>query len=88
MAALTHRLQLLLDEEQYGRVAAKAERDKTSVAAVIRNAISRDLDDAAARRRAAGEAILAAEPMPVPHDPADMKREIYEAFDERARRWA
>ena len=87
MAELTRRLQILLDEEQYHRVAAKASQERTSVAAVIRHAIDRDLDDVDARRRAAADAILAAEPIEVPEDPEDLKREIDEMYDERAQRW-
>lgn len=80
---LTRRLQLLLDEEQYARVADEAQRRQVSVAAVIRDAIDQALPDArAARRRAAIDAILAAEPMPVPEDPADLKREIYEMHED------
>lgn len=87
VAELTRRLQLLLDEEQYRRVAAKARQEGTSVAAVIRLAIDRDLDESATRRRAAADAILASEPIRVPADPEDLKREIDEMYDERARRW-
>ena len=87
MAELTRRLQLLLDEEQYHRVAAKARQERTSVAAVIRHAIDRDLDDVTARRMAALKAILEAEPMVVPEYPEDLKRDIDEMYDERARRW-
>ena len=78
---------MLLDEEQYHRVAAKARQERTSVAAVIRHAIDRDLDESATQRRAAADAILASEPIPVPVDPEDLKREIDEMYDERARRW-
>jgi len=87
VAELTRRLQLLLDEEQYHRVAAKARRERTSVAAVIRHAIDRDLDEADERRMAALKAILGAEPIEVPEDPEDLKREIDQMYDERARRW-
>ncbi len=77
MCMLTRRLQLLLDEERYDRLAAEAERRHISVAALIRDAIDQALPESrAARRRAAIEAILAAEPMPVPADTADLKREI------------
>lgn len=87
MAELTRRLQLLLDEEQYHRIAAKARRERTSVAAVIRHAIDRDLDDSDSRRRVALQAVLDAEPMPVSADPDDLNREIEAMYEERARRW-
>jgi hypothetical protein len=80
---LTHRLQLLLEERQYRQVEAEAKRCQTSVAAVIRDAIDRRLNDDDARRRAAWEAILAAEPAPVPDDPADIKREYWEDRERR-----
>lgn len=82
MRMYTRRLQLLLDEDQHRRLTEEAERRHVSVAAVIRDAIDRALTDArVARRRAAIDKILAAEPMPVPDDPADLKREIMELYD-------
>ncbi len=75
---MTHRLQLLLDEERYERVAEVAREQRTSVAEVIRDAIDRGLGTTVARRAASAKAILAAEPMKLPDDPADLKREIDE----------
>ncbi|MDI3340281.1 MAG: ribbon-helix-helix protein, CopG family [Sphaerobacter sp.] len=69
-----HRVQILLDDERYKKVVREAERRGTSIAAVIRDAIDRLPTDLEARR-AAIAAILAAEPMPVPQDPADLRRE-------------
>jgi len=82
MHMLDRRLQLLLDADRYRKVEREARRRGTSVAAVIRSAIdqipsSEDWE----RRRAALEAILAAEPMPVPADPADLRRELDDAHD-------
>jgi hypothetical protein len=71
---------LLLDERRYQRVAREASRRGSSVAAVIRDAIDRLPTDADARREAVA-AILAADPMPVPADPMDLRREIEEAHD-------
>jgi predicted DNA-binding ribbon-helix-helix protein len=62
---LSHRLQLLLDEERYERVHALARQRGTSVAAVIREALDRGLPATQHRRSAAARRILAAEPMPV-----------------------
>jgi hypothetical protein len=87
MATMTHRLQLLLDDERYDRVAEAARRQRTSVASVIRDAIDQMTADDEQARQAALQRILDAEPTPVPDDPADVKREIYEMHDERARRW-
>ena len=69
---LTHRLQLLLDDERYERVQALARQRGTSVATVIREAIDRGLPAAQQRRSAAARRILAAEPMPV----ADLLAEL------------
>jgi hypothetical protein len=75
MCMLERRVQILLDEARYRKVAREAERQGISVAAVIRGAIDRIPGDGASRRRAV-DAILAAEPMPLPADPADLRREL------------
>jgi hypothetical protein len=62
---LSHRLQLLLDDERYERVHALARQRGTSVATVIREAIDRGLPATQRRRSAAARRILAAEPMQV-----------------------
>ena len=80
MCMLDHRLQILLDEERYQKVVREADRRGTSVAAVIREAIDR-LPDTSERQRAAIAAILGAEPMSVPDDPADLRQELDEAHD-------
>lgn len=71
------RLQILLDDGRYRRVAAAAKAQKTSVAAVIRDAIDLALPVDLARKREAARQILAAEPMPVP-DPDELKAELEE----------
>lgn len=75
LSMLAHRLQILLDEERYQKIAGEADRRGVSIAAVIREAIDR-LPPAVDRRRAAIDAILAAELMPVPTDPAELRREL------------
>jgi hypothetical protein len=65
MCMLTHRLQILLDEERYERVRALARQRGTSVATVIREALDRGLPAAQRRRAAAARRILAAAPMEV-----------------------
>jgi hypothetical protein len=62
---LTHRLQLLLDDERYQRVQTLAHQRGTSVAAVIREALDRGLPATQRRRSAAARRILAAAPMEV-----------------------
>lgn len=69
------RLQILLDEARYRKVTREAKRRGRSVASVIREAIDR-LPAENERRRAAVEAILAAEPMDLPADPVDLRREL------------
>lgn len=86
MRMFTHRLQLLLDEDQHRRLVAEAERRHVSVAAVIRDAIDQALPDAKlARRRALLDAIYAFEPVPMPDDPEDLRREIEELHDAAGR---
>lgn len=75
MRNLEHRVHLLLDEPRYRKVTGEAGRRNVSVASVIREAIDH-LPEDAARRRAAIAEILAAEPMPLPADPADLRREL------------
>jgi phage terminase large subunit-like protein len=75
MRNLDRRVHLLLDEARYRKVAGEARRRHVSVAAIIREAID-CLPAEADRRGAAIAAILAADPMPVPVDPADLRREI------------
>jgi hypothetical protein len=80
MRTLERRVHLLLDERRYRRVAREATRRGVSVAAVIRDAIDRLPIDADSRKEAVA-AILAADPMPVPADPADLQRELEDAHD-------
>jgi hypothetical protein len=75
MCMLDHRVQILLDEERYRRVTREARRRRVSIAAVIRDALDR-LPSVAETRRGAIEAILTAEAMAVPTDPAELRREL------------
>ncbi|MBV9120022.1 MAG: antitoxin [Chloroflexi bacterium] len=75
---LSHRLQLLLDERQFQELETEAKRCHVSVASIIREAISRRLEDDISRRRAAIEHILATGPVPVPDDPGVLKKEFYD----------
>lgn len=63
---MDRRLQLLLDEERYLRVAAAAKRQRISVAQVIRDAIDQALAPEQRRRSTAGRRILSAAEMEVP----------------------
>jgi predicted DNA-binding protein len=63
MCMLTHRLQILIDDERYERVRALARQRGTSVATVIREALDRGLPATQSRRSAAARRILDAAPM-------------------------
>ena len=63
---MDRRLQLLLDEERYQRVARAARRQRVSVAAVIRDAIDQSLAPEDRLRTSAASRILAAPDMDVP----------------------
>lgn len=76
---LTHRLHILLDEERWQRLDREATRRNVPVATVVRDAIDAslppaDLDD----KRRAFEDLMASEPIDLPDDPAELKREIAE----------
>lgn len=66
---MDHRLQILLDDERHRRITEAARERGVSVAAIVREAIDRGLPSSDRQRRAAGEAVLAAEDMPVPDIP-------------------
>jgi hypothetical protein len=74
--ALKRRLQFLLAELRSRRVAAAARRGQTSVAAVIRDAIGEALPADRERKRVAADALLAAEPTPVPGTVEELKAEL------------
>jgi DNA-binding transcriptional ArsR family regulator len=79
MRMLERRVHILLDDARYRRVAAAARERKTSVAAVIRDAIDQTLSIDPERKRAAADAILAAEPMEVPETVEELKAELRDA---------
>jgi len=81
--SMTHRLQILLDEERHRRVVALAQARGVSVATVIRDAIDRGLPSPDRRREMAADRILAAEPMDVP-DVDDLLDEIDALRERRA----
>jgi predicted DNA-binding protein len=73
--SLDRRLQLLLDEERYARIAGIAQREQRSVASVIREAIDRHVGVTPDRRIRALESIRAASLMEVP-DPVGLREEL------------
>ena len=80
---LTRRLQILLDEERYERLARRAAEQETSIAALVRRAVDATFPPAADHRPAAARDILQADPMPVP-DVAELVAELEQL---RSRRW-
>lgn len=79
MCMLSRRLQILLDDERYERLAHQAAERGTSIATLVREAIDSRYPPVDPRRQGAVSAILAAAPMAVPDDPADLKRELAES---------
>jgi hypothetical protein len=63
---LTRRLQVLLDEERYQRLADAASERGVSVATIVREAIDRGTSGSTGRRRQAGQRVLDAPDMPLP----------------------
>jgi hypothetical protein len=83
MPNLERRVQILLDEPRYRRVASEARRRQVSVATVVRDAIDQ-MTSGAETRKDAIAGILAAEPMAVPSDPAEIRRELDSARERPA----
>lgn len=75
---LDRRLQLLLDQDRYDKVARLARARGISVGAVLRSAID-NLPTNIERREAAIAAILAADPVRLPDDPGELRLELEEA---------
>lgn len=80
---LDHRVQILLDEARYRKVAAEAARRGQSIAAVVREAIDR-LPTPVEQRQTAIDLVLAAEPIDLPTDPLSVRRELDAAHDRLA----
>lgn len=82
--SLTHRMQLLLEPEQYDRLAQRARVEGRSMGALIREAIDLAWVAPDAQRQVSANLILDAEPMDVP-SPDALRRELDET---RAGRFA
>jgi hypothetical protein len=78
MCMFERRLQILIDEPRYRRLAAAARERRQSVSAVIRDAIDIALPADLARKRAAWEEIKKAKPMDVPETVEELKAELEE----------
>jgi post-segregation antitoxin (ccd killing protein) len=79
---LERRLQVLLDEQRYQRLAEVAQARGVSIATVVREAIDRGLASSQTSRRNAGARILETPPMPV-DDLAGLRRELDELRSRR-----
>jgi hypothetical protein len=80
---LTRRLQILLDERRYERLASYAAEKGLSVGAAVRQAIDEAIPAASSERAAAARRILDADGMPVP-EPDALRRELDEVRAARA----
>ena len=80
--SLTHRLQVLLDEDQYQRLAKRAHAEQRSVGSMIREAVDLVWTGPNAQKVSLLEALLAEEPMSVP-DPEELSRELQDFRSER-----
>jgi hypothetical protein len=78
MPRLNRRLQILIDDARYRRLQAVAPERRLSIAGIIRDAIDAALPADLTKKQRAAKALLAAEPMPVPETPEELKEE----FDE------
>lgn len=72
-------MQILLDEERYEQLGARAAREGISVGAYVRAAIDRQLGEGDDRARDALDAFLAAPPLEV-GEPDELSRELEEAY--------
>lgn len=75
---LDRRLQILIDDARYRRLVRASRERNQSVSAIIRDAIDRALPSDAGKKRAALDALLAADPIPVPETVEELKAEIAE----------
>lgn len=66
MSMLSRRLQILIDDERHRRLELEAARRGVAVAVLVREALDAAYPITAEERRAAGDRVLAADPMPVP----------------------
>lgn len=82
MCMLSRRLQILLDDDRYERLARRADERGTSIATLVREAIDVALPAVDPDKAAAFDELMAAEPMPVP----DVDELLQELDDLRSRR--
>lgn len=73
------RLQILIDEPRFRRLATAARLRKVSVSAVIRDAIDQALPGDLEKKRAAWEELQKAKPIPLPKTVKELKAEMRES---------
>ena len=81
MSMLSHRLQVLIEPEQYERLRREAAARGLPDSALVRDAIDRAVPPHEEERRAAFERLMRIDPIPVPDDPAELEAEIRAAYD-------
>lgn len=81
--SLDRRTQILLDAERYRALEGRARERGSSVAAVIRDAIDKELGDDPAGRAEAVRDLLSLPPAPMPDWP-ELEREIEESYERGA----
>lgn len=79
MPKLTHRTQILLDDERYRRLQRQSELTRRSMGSLVREAIDYRFPGASMTKEEAVDAILNAEPMEVDDWPK-MKEEMLEGL--------
>ncbi len=81
MAELNRRVHVLLDDDRLERLRRRADAAGTSVGAVIRQAVDRELDDGPDPAAVAAlESLLSAAPLPV-GTPEELDREVETMLD-------
>ncbi len=77
---MSRRLQILIDEERYLRLAELADQRGVSIATIVRDAVDRVYGSLADRRATAASALLSGQPAPV-GDEDQLRRDILGAHD-------
>jgi len=80
--SLTRRLQVLIDDGRYERLASESERTGASIGTLVREAIDERYGSRWPSPEEAGRRLLEAEPMAV-EDWQDMKRELEDEMVDR-----
>lgn len=75
MPRLTRRTQVLLDEQRYERLRARAAAERTSVGALVRDGVDRVLEGDRDADVASAETFLSAPPLPV-GEPDELRDEF------------